>query len=156
MKKISKIRSGGQTGVDRAALDIAKQYSIDICGWCPKGGRAEDYPPSLLLKYPELTETPFEKEEQRTVWNVRDSDATLILPRGGNSKGTVLTQKAAETLKKPFLVSTGESKEIIEWLNTLPQRLDLNIAGPRESECPGVYKSTVSLLNEVLSDMWRE
>ena len=57
---IIRIRSGGQSGVDRAALDFARQHRIEICGWCPKGGWAEDsdVPPGLLEDYPELTETP--------------------------------------------------------------------------------------------------
>ena len=81
MKRIRKIRSGGQTGVDRAALDAARQCGLKICGWCPKGGWAEDCPepPGLLALYPELRETPLENVSQRTVWNVRDADATLII-----------------------------------------------------------------------------
>ena len=81
MKRIRKIRSGGQTGVDRAALDAARQCGLKICGWCPKGGWAEDCPepPGLLALYPELRETPSENVSQRTVWNVRDADATLII-----------------------------------------------------------------------------
>ena len=99
MKRIRKIRSGGQTGVDRAALDAARQCGLKICGWCPKGGWAEDCPepPGLLALYPELRETPSENVSQRTVWNVRDADATLIicpeepavnaLPCAGGSRG---------------------------------------------------------------------
>ena len=66
--KIKRIRSGGQTGVDRAALDIARKYHIEICGWCPKGGWAEDFPssPGLLAEYPELKETPSAGTSQRT------------------------------------------------------------------------------------------
>ena len=61
-KKISRIRTGGQSGVDRAAMDFAREFSIPLCGWCPKDGWAEDYPiaPGLLTDYPELTETPVE------------------------------------------------------------------------------------------------
>ena len=59
MAKIITIRSGAQSGVDRAALETAKVYGIKICGWCPKGGWAEDYPepPGVLALYPELQET---------------------------------------------------------------------------------------------------
>ena len=59
VKKIVKIRTGGQTGVDRAAMDFAREHEIPLCGWCPKNGWAEDYTvaPGLLKDYPELTET---------------------------------------------------------------------------------------------------
>ena len=80
--KIKRIRTGGQTGVDRAALDTARKYGIEICGWCPKGGWAEDYPspPGLLAVYPELNETPSAGTSQRTRWNMRDTDAILTIP----------------------------------------------------------------------------
>ena len=76
-----KIISGGQTGVDRAALDVAIERGMDWGGWCPKGGWAEDLPvpPGLLAKYPHLKETPDPHPLQRTEWNVRDGDANLIL-----------------------------------------------------------------------------
>src|ERR1700744_6191338 len=76
-----KIISGGQSGVDRAALDAALAHGIDYGGWCPKGGWAEDFPdpPGLLAKYPSLQETPLSEPAQRTEWNVRDADACLIL-----------------------------------------------------------------------------
>ena len=85
-RKIRKIRTGGQSGVDRAALDVARELNIEICGWCPRGGWAEDYttPPGLLSDYPELTETPSAGTTQRTLWNMRDADAILtIIPRDG-------------------------------------------------------------------------
>ena len=75
MKKISGIRTGGQSGIDRAAMDYAKENEIPLCGWCPRGGWAEDYPesPGLLADYPELTETPSGGTEQRTRWNMREA-----------------------------------------------------------------------------------
>ena len=65
---ITRIRSGGQSGVDRAALDFGRKHNIEICGWCPKGGWAEDYPdaPGVLALYPELKETPEAEPWQRT------------------------------------------------------------------------------------------
>ena len=79
-----KIISGGQSGVDRAALDVAIERGMDWGGWCPRGGWAEDFlePPGLLTKYPHLKETPDSHPLQRTEWNVRDSDATLIITDG--------------------------------------------------------------------------
>src|SRR5262245_24097858 len=75
------IRSGGQTGVDRAALDSALEHGLEYVGWCPAGGWAEDMPepPGLLARYPLLTPTSPRDPRQRTAWNVRDSDATLVL-----------------------------------------------------------------------------
>src|ERR1700730_7354242 len=75
-----RIRSGGQTGVDRAALDAAVLKGRPYEGWCPKGGWAEDFlrPPGLLTIYPHLMETPSESPEQRTDWNVRDSAANIV------------------------------------------------------------------------------
>jgi hypothetical protein len=71
-----RIVSGGQTGVDRAALDVAVALGMPYCGWCPRGGWAEDMPepPGVLARYPRLEETPSEDPAQRTRWNVRDSE----------------------------------------------------------------------------------
>ena len=73
---IRKIISGGQTGVDRAALDWAMKYGIQHGGWCPAGRRAED---GAIPERYSLQETPARQYQQRTRWNVRDSDATLII-----------------------------------------------------------------------------
>ena len=155
MAKVKIIRSGGQSGVDRAALDTARNCKIKICGWCPKGGWAEDYPdpPGILALYPELVETPSARVEQRTVWNVRDADATLIIEptQSDSSAGTALTAKAAKAFGKPCLVVSSENsvQEVIDWLAGLENELILNIAGPRESECEGVYAKAVQVLTEV-------
>ena len=69
------ILSGGQTGADRAALDFAIEYGLPHGGWCPRGRLAEDGP--IDERY-ELTETPSHRYAQRTEWNVRDSDATVV------------------------------------------------------------------------------
>jgi hypothetical protein len=77
--------SGGQSGVDRAVLDVAIARGIDYDGWCPHGGWAEDFPapPGLLARYPKLKETPLADPAQRTEWNVRDADACLIMVDAG-------------------------------------------------------------------------
>src|SRR5215831_15765508 len=93
------IRSGGQTGVVRAALDYAVRASIPYDGWCPRGGWAEDLsaPPGLLDQFPRLKETPSADPRQRTAWNVRDSDATIVLmPGAADSPGTRFTILCAE------------------------------------------------------------
>lgn len=157
IQKIKKIRSGGQSGVDRAALDAAKKEGIKICGWCPKGGWAEDYAeaPGVMALYPELQETPLAKVEQRTVWNVRDSDATLIVKpqKSRFSNGTELTEIAAKIFNKPYfeITSVDDASDAVEWLQTLDDHLVLNIGGPRESECVGVYKMTLDILSEFFS-----
>ncbi len=103
------IRSGGQTGVDRAALDFAVMNGLNYGGWCPRGGWAEDYPtaPGLLVAYPRLAETASTDPKQRTAWNVRDSHATLILVLGDaldRSQGTLFTRQSADLFLRPLLV----------------------------------------------------
>lgn len=101
--------TGGQTGVDRAALDVAAALGIDYGGWCPRGGWAEDFsePPGMRAKFPRLQETPLADPAQRTAWNIRDSDAVLILVVDagmGVSSGTVLAAELAERQGKPTLI----------------------------------------------------
>ena len=154
--KIKRIRTGGQTGVDRAALDIARKYGIEICGWCPKGGWAEDLPssPGLLAEYPELRETPSAKTAQRTRWNMRDTDAILtIMPENSaESKGTMIGLEEGVLLHKPMYTARGleDIPGIMAWLDTLPDNLDLCVGGPRASECSEAYQITADLLTIVL------
>ncbi|MDQ6972658.1 MAG: putative molybdenum carrier protein, partial [Mariprofundaceae bacterium] len=96
---LRKVVSGGQTGVDRAALDAAMVLGVEVGGWCPRGRRALDG--EIAAKYP-LSETRGRSYQTRTKWNVRDSDATLILCRDEPSGGTALTIKYCEQLGKPF------------------------------------------------------
>src|SRR6185295_18101876 len=102
-----RIISGGQSGVDRAALDFAVEHDIAYGGWCPKGGWAEDFrgAPGVLARYPHLRETPEADPKQRTEWNVRDADATLILFCAAvASPGTAFTIDCAKKCAKPYLV----------------------------------------------------
>lgn len=157
MKKIAFIRTGGQTGVDRAALDISRKYNISIVGWCPKNGWAEDMPeaPGITKFFPELKETPSEDVSQRTMWNVRDSHATLIInpKKSSFSNGTSLTEQTAKDLGRPYLEikSAKSSDEVISWLNSLGKGLTLNVGGPRESECPKAYEKTIKILDTVIN-----
>ena len=157
---VRRIVSGGQTGVDRAALDTAIARGIPYGGWCPRGGWAEDLgePPGLLARYRELRETPDRRPEQRTTWNVRDSDVTLILlsaPGIGCSAGTIFTQEQARHFCKPALVlELGRYEslhEAAQWLDDFQADLTLNVAGPRESESPGIYQATRLFLDELIS-----
>lgn len=154
-KKIIRIRTGGQSGVDRAALDFAREQGIPICGWCPKNGWAEDMPdaPGILEDYPELTETPLEGTEQRTKWNMRDCDAILtIMPESsGPSQGTEVGLAEGEMLGKPMLTVTGpeDVPEIISWISTLPDDTELCVGGPRASECPEAYDTAKAILESL-------
>ena len=155
-RAIHAIRSGGQTGVDRGALDAARAAGVPICGWCPSGGWAEDAPtpPGILAAYPELQETPAPDPVQRTEWNVRDSDATLIVQpqEGARSPGTDATARFAEAYDKPFLVVGGVDVPVVaRWLEGLASPIRLNVAGPRESECPGAYRISHELVTALLS-----
>ncbi len=155
MNKIAFIRTGGQTGVDRAALDIAKKYNIAIVGWCPKDGWAEDMQkaPGIRKFYPELKETPSKDVAQRTRWNVRDSHVTLIIEPNQTkfSGGTNLTEQIAKEYERPCLkvYSKDDEAKIIDWLNNLGSELTLNIGGPRESECPDAYIIATEILEKV-------
>lgn len=133
-----RVVSGGQTGVDRAALDAAAALGLAIGGWCPRGRRAEDGP--IPARYP-LAETPGANYEQRTAWNVRDSDATLILHRGPLSGGTALTADLARGLGRPLLTwdlcAPLAVAAVVDWL--IDHRVQvINCAGPRESGAPGI------------------
>ena len=154
-QKISRIRTGGQSGVDRAAMDFAREWNIPLCGWCPKGGWAEDYPepPGLLRDYPEMTETPSEGTEQRTKWNIRDCDASLtIIPWGsGPSEGTETGLEEGRNLGKPMFTATSleDIPDIVQWLRSLPDGIELGVGGPRASECSEAYDAAKAILNEV-------
>jgi hypothetical protein len=158
-----KIISGGQTGVDRAALDVAIERGMSRGGWCPKGGWPEHFPdqPGLLRKYPELRETPSSRPEQRTEWNVRDSDAVLIIadPKGLSvSEGTRRAHAWADRYGKPLLVIDVSRPDAVEraaeWLAVQRRRfgeqMTLGVGGPRESEAPGIYASARLILAGVL------
>lgn len=154
--KINKIRSGGQSGVDRAAMDFAREQGIPLCGWCPKNGWAEDYPnpPGLLKDYPELTETPSKGTAQRTKWNMRDSDAilTIIPEKPLSSPGTDVGLKEGKLLSKPMYTADGQEdiSKIVFWLQSLPEGTELCIGGPRASEWPEAYETTMAVLRAVV------
>lgn len=145
-----KIVSGGQTGVDGAALDVALELGIECGGWCPAGRSAEDGP--IDVRYP-LRETPSPDPAQRTEWNVRDSDATLVLSSGAASAGTELAVTTARRLRRPIHTFHAGSAEDVgafrRWLQVYRVGT-LNVAGPRESESPGIYAEARRILTALL------
>ncbi|MET0103312.1 MAG: putative molybdenum carrier protein [Sedimenticola sp.] len=148
---VEKVVSGGQTGVDRAALDVALELGIPCGGWCPRGRRALDG--VLPARYP-LQETPSKAYNVRTEWNVRDSDATLILNEGILEGGTAVTKVYAEEHARPCLVialdQSHDMDAVDAWLTG--NRVEvLNVAGPREEKCPGIHARASEFLRALLT-----
>jgi hypothetical protein len=157
---IGKLISGGQTGVDRAALDVALEVGILCGGWCPRGRKAEDG--TIPARYP-LSETPSDDYSQRTPWNVRDSDGTLILSWGEPADGTLLTAQVCQEMDKPHLVidlrdETNLAAAIQRaraWITTNLSGGVLNIAGPRASQHPDVGERARAFVQAVLEGAQR-
>lgn len=154
MLALEKIVSGGQTGADRAALDVAIILGLETGGWVPHGRRAEDG--RIPARYSGLIETDTESYQRRTALNVRDSDATLIFSFGEATGGTALTLRLAQSSGKPFLAVDLESlssedaaRRIREWLVETGVRV-LNVAGPRESGEPRITAAVTGVLNAAL------
>jgi hypothetical protein len=145
-----RIVSGGQTGVDRAALDVALALGLECGGWCPAGRRAEDGP--LAASYP-LRETPSPRYEERTEWNVRDSDGTLLVTRGEPTGGTAITRELALRYGRPLFVANLGADAVPDavWAWIDENRIEvLNVAGPRESGAPGIYFAARAFLEKVV------
>jgi hypothetical protein len=153
---IHKVVSGGQTGVDRAALDWAIAQGIEHNGWCPAGRRAED---GVIPERYSLRQTPSRDYRQRTKWNVRDSDATLIItPSPELTGGSLFTQECARNLSRPYLhVSpcTMWRERIRTFLETNSIRI-LNVAGPRGSSAKNIETFVHEVLDEVLRNTERD
>ncbi len=158
-----KLISGGQSGVDRAVLDLALARGIAYGGWCPKGGWAEDCPdpPGLKAKYPDLQETPLADPAQRTEWNVRDADACLIVVGAAGrevSAGTMLASDLAHRYRKPLYVANLDDADVLKhaglWLRVQQARhgaaLKLAVGGPRESEVPGIYQRATAFIRALI------
>ncbi|MCG2725992.1 MAG: putative molybdenum carrier protein [Elusimicrobia bacterium] len=147
--RLKKIVSGGQSGVDRAALDAAIKLKITCGGYVPKGRLAEDG--RISDKY-SLTESYSSNYSVRTMLNIKYSCATLILNIGPLEGGTLSTLNLCLKLKKPFKIidiGSGEygksADEAIAFINEVKPEV-LNIAGPRESKRPGIYKKAIKIL----------
>jgi hypothetical protein len=148
---VERIVSGGQTGVDRAALDVALELGIPCGGWCPRGRRAEDGP--IPDHYP-LRETGSEEYPPRTAMNARDSDGTLILTRGEPDRGTALTLRLAGERGRPHLVidlaGPADPADVRKWIEAFRVGV-LNVAGPRESQSPGISHRAADYLRALLT-----
>ena len=147
---LNKILSGGQTGVDRAALDVGLALGLAVGGGCPQGRRAEDG--VIPARYP-LTKTPERNDQSRTRRNIEDADGTLILNQGALDGGTALTVAPARQVGKPCLVVALEEgiepATFRDWLAAHPVTV-LNVAGPRERQRPGVYAAACRCLEALL------
>jgi hypothetical protein len=149
---ISKIISGGQTGVDRAALDVAIELGLSYGGWLPRGRKTEE---GALPDTYEMKEMPTASYSKRTEQNVIDSEGTLIISKGKLSGGSQLTREMAIRHKRPCLhadASTGNvfqaARNISAWIVQHGIEV-LNVAGPRNSEDPEIYNMTVKVLKAV-------
>lgn len=144
------IVSGGQTGVDRAALDVAIALGIPHGGWIPRGRIAEDGP---LHEDYRLRETPSSRYAERTRFNVRDADATLLLARGQPTRGTALTLAFARQLGRPYLLVDLDRppppQTVGAWIRRCRVKV-LNVAGPRESSAHGIYAEAHAYLFALL------
>ena len=147
-----KIVSGGQTGVDRAALDWAIARGVAHGGWCPQGRLAEDGP--IASKY-QLKATPSSEYAERTLWNVRDSDGTVIFSRLKElSGGSLMTEVFAQQLGKPCLHLTANASNPAKKLRSFVARHQievLNVAGPRASLEPDLGKFVQATLEEAFA-----
>jgi hypothetical protein len=145
------IKTGGQTGVDRAALDAALACGVDAGGWCPAGRAAEDGP--IPARYP-LREAPSADPAVRTRLNVRDSDGTLVLAPGPLAGGTRITAAAARAWGRPLRVVDPRDLRAVEpvaaWAEAAGIRA-LNVAGPRASEWPEGYAAARAFVEALLA-----
>ena len=148
---IAKLVSGGQTGADRAALDFALEHQIPHGGWCPAGRLAED---GLIPSRYDLVETPESDCAQRTEWNVRDSDGTVVFSvepvlTGGTRETIEFARKHGKPLLHLFRIGGPVSPELqLQRFIRDNNILTLNIAGPRASEEPAAAAFVLEVLEK--------
>lgn len=165
--RLAKIISGGQTGVDRGALDAAVDAGLDHGGWCPPGRSCEDgrIPARYFLmetpddRSPDALEVP---RSQRTQWNVRDADGLLVfrpVEMKQQDAGTDWAIQCAQRAFKPCLVCDPHNGQCVEqateWLKAWSIRI-LNVAGPSENTWPGIRETTYRRLMELFQNLMRE
>jgi predicted Rossmann fold nucleotide-binding protein DprA/Smf involved in DNA uptake len=148
------IVSGGQTGVDRGALDAALAAGMPCGGWCPAGRRAEDGP--IDMKYP-LSETASEHYTVRTRQNVIDSDGTLVIYFGSLAGGTARTIDFCRELNKPCYCLDAQHASPVQAAQLIKRFIDehhiatLNVAGPRASKQVQAQRYTRETIGLLLS-----
>lgn len=157
MRRLIKVVSGGQTGVDQAALRAAKDCGLQIGGWCPpgRGSEAGVIPAEFPLQETEQERSPNAPDvpgSQRTEWNVRDSDGTLVIRGAKDGAGTKWTIECAKRYQRPLLITDVDREEasgkIRQWLAANPIAI-LNVAGPSEGTSPGIGAKVYPLLKDV-------
>ena len=149
---IHRIISGGQTGADRAALDFAIKMDVTYGGWVPEGRLAEDGPIPAVYH---LTEMPTKSYPKRTEKNVIDSDGTLIVSHGKLTDGSKYTLEMAVMHGRPRIhidldrtPAFHAAQQVMKWIDE--NRIEtLNVAGPRASKDPKIYKAVFDLLETV-------
>jgi hypothetical protein len=150
---LPKIISGGQTGVDQAALVAARRAGLATGGWAPKGWLTEAGPAAWLEQYG-LREMPGDDYPSRTRQNVQDADATLWLG-DPSSNGGRHTCAAARQLAKPLFIAeplaNARPLDVADWLEALAEVKVLNIAGNRESVTPGIGATSERFLQELFA-----
>jgi hypothetical protein len=151
---LGKIVSGGQTGVDRGALDAALARGFPCGGWCPAGRLAEDG--AIPTRYP-VVELPGADYSKRTRQNVLDSDGTLVLHFGEMKGGTLNTVRLCERFARPLLAVDGLSTSVSEVAAKAAAFVEargirvLNVAGPRESDHAGARAFSEGAITALLS-----
>lgn len=151
-----KIISGGQTGADRAGLEIGKELGLETGGWMPKGFLAQDgYHPEFAQLYG-IQEHESPKYGPRTYCNVRDSDGTVRIASDFGSPGEILTLKAIHYYEKPWfnvpIEDIGDPKVFIDWIKKYNIKT-LNVAGNSERTSPGINKIAKEFLRNIIQQL---
>lgn len=154
MTAVLKIISGGQTGVDRAALDVALKHRIECGGWCP-AGRLDEF--GRIPEHYPLREVEQGNFAQRTLQNVKDSDGTVIICFGQPRGGTQFTIECCKQLQRPHKVIDASKNAAEQAAQSIfdfvrEHEIDvLNVAGPRASECARGYDYAFGALENFLA-----
>jgi hypothetical protein len=150
-----KIVSGGQTGVDRAALDVALKHQMPSGGWCPAGRRDES---GRIPEHYPVHELPSADFAERTLRNVLDSDGTVVIYWAELSGGTEHTLRCCADHNRPHLLIDAAVMSATQAADALDQFVQaqeintLNVAGPRQSEWSDGYGYTFALLESLLRE----
>lgn len=154
MKRPTQIVLGGQTGVDRAALDAAITCGLPCRGWCPADRRAED---GIIPEHYPLQAAAKPGYRERTIRNVLDSDGTVLIYHGTLSGGTEETLRLCLQLRRPYRLIDAREIVALRGAELVAEFVEqhgiksLNLAGPRAGNWPGGYEYTFDLIQQMLS-----